>query len=144
VEQLTLVVAGGLMLGVALAVMRRQLRRWRELDSNPDAEQDQADRLFYLVQYRRRTQMSGMLALMGLAIAATPLAPPDQFPSLFVGLWMGVGLLACWVGLLAALDLRAIQRHAVRLAARLANHRGQLEAEVRRYEVKRPPDEPAP
>lgn len=138
-EQVTLVLVGGLMLGLALAVLRLQWRRWRELEADPAAEADPADYAFYLAQSRRRTQMSGMLALMGLGIAASPLAPPDELPSLFVGLWVCVSLLACWLGLLAAVDLGAIRRHAARLTARLMNQRGELEAEVRRYEIKEPP-----
>jgi len=98
-----------LVLSAALLVAHR--RSWlaaRGLAPGQGLEQRHA-----LSQYRRRTQASGMIALLGIGIGLGPLVPNRPLP---YTLYLGVLLGACLgLVLLAVLDAWATRQHYRRL-----------------------------
>lgn len=83
-------------------------------------------------RFRRRMQTSGMLCLLGAAMAGGQAIPPRQHPSLFVFFWTGVALLALWAMALAVTDLLATRIHVGRLVRRQLAEQAKLQAELTR------------
>ncbi len=83
-------------------------------------------------RFRRRVQASGMVVLLGAALAAGQLISPRRHPSLFVYFWAGVFLLAVWVVLLALADAVSSRQHLTRLRHQQLIETAKLQAELRR------------
>jgi hypothetical protein len=100
-----------MLIGLSGVLLDMHRRSWRA------AQQDTAitdrDRRFAGAQYRRRTQASGVIGVIGAAIALWPLVPQRPWP-----MFMYVAALggACfWIVLLAALDAWAIRQNFARV-----------------------------
>lgn len=83
-------------------------------------------------RFRRRMQTSGMLLLVGFAMAGGQAISPDRHPSLFVAVWAGVALLAIWAMSLAITDVVATRAHVSRLLRRQFAEQAKLQAELAR------------
>jgi hypothetical protein len=94
--------------GVLLDMHRRS---WR--NSEQDNSLDERDRRFARAQYRRRTQASGIIGALGVAIGLGPLVPTEPWPFL---LYTGslAGACAC-IMVLAAIDVWATRQNYARL-----------------------------
>ena len=94
-------------------------------------------------RYRRRSQTSGLIALVGLLIPIVdlpvvwnvgPLAPTI--------LWGTIGCLCIWIGVLALGDLVATKAHSRAVIARLEAHKDQLMEQLERLRPPAKVDEP--
>ena len=123
---------GGLAVGAILVIVGVlcfvvQRRAWRQQSDDPSSDRSE---LQYLGRRdRRRSQISGMLVVIGTMIAVGDTAVDwPQRPAGFVGFWSVVLLLAIWVMVLGFSDMLSTQTH-VRTTQR---QRAQIEAELRR------------
>lgn len=94
---------GVTVLGIGIGMMSSHARSWRHQQNVPNLSDD--ERRYYFRRYRRRMQISGMLALDGILIALGGilfLIPPR--PLVLSLYWLGVLLLTGWVILLAMGD----------------------------------------
>jgi hypothetical protein len=99
------------LIGLSGLLLDMHRRSWRA--ARQDALMSDRDRRFALAQYRRRTQASGIIGLIGAAIGAGPLVPQKPWPMVLYVATLGV---ACvWIVLLAALDAWAIRQNFARL-----------------------------
>ena len=114
---------------IAVCVGMGQVRTFRR---GLPAEADEADLRYYRSQFRRRIQITGILGLLALGMLAGQWIPERQYPSLFVIVWSVMGLLACWIALLAVLDLVALRRHALRKFHGYLQEKTRLVGEVHR------------
>ncbi len=99
---------------------------------------------YFQARYRRRTQTSGLIALVGLLIpiADLPIVWKQLGPLGSTILWGAIGCLCIWIGLLAIGDLATTRAHSRATIARLQAHKVQL---MEQLESLRPPakvDEP--
>lgn len=100
--------------------------------SEPDARE------FALHQRRRRYQVSGLLALIGVLIPLGDTLPLfRQSPVAFVIFWVAILFLAGWVMLLAVADFATSRLHHGRAQQRLDQQRQRLEAELTRLKQAR-------
>ena len=88
----------------ALAMIQSHRSTWREIQEQ-EQQHDPVDLAFYRRQFRRRVQMSAMLGVLAVALAA------GHFLSYWIGsnwfelIFWGVALiLTCWLGALAVVD----------------------------------------
>lgn len=103
------------------------------------AADDGRDELDYQRRrFRRRMQTSGMLLLVGVAMACGQAISPQRHPSLFVSVWAGVALLAVWAMALAFADVLATRAHVSRLLRRQFAEQAKLQAELMRKKRKPP------
>lgn len=94
---------GVTVLGIGIGMMSSHARSWQHQQNVPNLSDD--ERRYYFRRYRRRMQISGMLALDGILIALGGilfLIPPR--PLVLSLYWLGVLLLTGWVILLAMGD----------------------------------------
>ena len=123
---LTLLLAAGVM-------MISHVRAWRSFRGKElDAEEFDYRRR----QFRRRMQTSAMLAVLAVALSAGHAATnwwinSGWFAALF---WLATMLVACWVGLLALVDIWATKHYYGRLHHNCLVERAKLEAELRRVQ----------
>lgn len=126
-------VFGGLLVVVAIVLAVFVWRARRDLE--PILEDDDGARLHADRQFRRRMQVSFMLAAVGFLI---PLGDQldklfRQRPLLFIA-WVGsVLLLVAWMVLMALGDWLSTVTYSVIANARLRHERRALEGEIRRY-----------
>jgi hypothetical protein len=127
-------VLGGGLLVMAGCMFRWYHAVWRaaEAEAQSGPSPDPAEFRFFRGQFRRRMQMSAMLALVALGLLASQFVDTDAHPTLFVLMWLAMGLITAWVALLAVADLMAIRRHSLRLTTRLLMQQGGLQEEIRR------------
>ncbi|HJT34767.1 MAG TPA: hypothetical protein VJ783_22260 [Pirellulales bacterium] len=119
-------------LGVALLVWH-----WQSWRGTRGQESDASEVTYQRRRFRRRAQTSGMLVLLGAAMAGGQAIAPDEHPSLFVFFWSGVALLALWAMALALTDMLATRAHLGRLMRRQSAERAKLQAELTRKQAER-------
>lgn len=121
-----------IVLGVALLLWHWQ--SWRAVNRQ---EANASELAYQRRRFRRRVQTSGMLVLLGAAMAGGQAIAPDKHPSLFVFFWSGVALLALWAMALALTDVLATRAHVGRLMRRQLAERAKLQAELTRMQAER-------
>jgi hypothetical protein len=89
----------------SLVLLAWHVKSWREADHGGLAERDYQ---FHRRQYRRRTQSSGMLGIIGLLILGHLWVPDNTLLAVY---WAGVLGLVVWTVLLAVADLAASRLH---------------------------------
>lgn len=87
-------------------------------------------------QFRRRVQVSGMLALAAAAVGLGQLIPWRQRPSLYVAFWFGTSVLLLWTVALALGDAWASSVHYRQLWRERHLARAALQAELDRARAK--------
>lgn len=126
-------------IGVSMLIAQRKASRTIEEESPPDAE-----RRFLQRRIRRRTQVAGIILLIGIMI---PLGDSviewRNAVGTFAIYWIIVIALACWTGLLAIGDIVATRAHMANEMNRLHRHNLDLEKlarEIKEQQRKRSSD----
>ncbi len=106
-DRIPALVFGSLLLVVGLSMLYLQRQAWvRTLESGPRP----GDLPFLRRRYRRRSQIGGMIVIIGLMIPlGDSLIPWKDAPGTFAVYWMVVLGLAFWTGMLAMGDLVSTQ-----------------------------------
>jgi hypothetical protein len=108
------------------------IRTWRAFQQQ-DLEAEEFD--YRRRQFRRRMQTSAMLGLLAAAVLVgymlTLWLRSGWFALVF---WPAVMALACWVALLAAVDIWATKHHFGRLRHNCLIEQAKLQAELRRIQ----------
>jgi hypothetical protein len=118
-----------LLIGLSGVLLDLHRRSWR--DAQQDAALDERDRRFARSQYRRRTQASGIIGLLGAAIGVRPLVPHEP---LAITLYLVALSLACLaIMLLAALDVWATRQNHARLQSEQLAAKIKLARELSRH-----------
>ena len=123
------------LVGVSLWLIHVHWQHWQEVDADaslPPRERDHLRR-----RHRRRLQTSTMLGLVGVAILAGRLFPPDDPSIVTVLYWTGVALLVLWMALLAIAEMIATRLHYGAQRRKVEGERVKLEAQLRRFEAER-------
>ena len=131
-----------LLIGLSGFMLDMHRHKWRRAEQ--DATLTPSERRYALSQYRRRSQASGIIGVLGVAIMIGPLVPHRPWPLVFY--------LAALVGpciaivLLAAMDAWATRQHFARLHGQQLAAQAKLAMELRTEsasDVRGSPD-PAP
>ncbi|MFP6762575.1 MAG: hypothetical protein VB858_03120 [Planctomycetaceae bacterium] len=122
------VLVGALLVIFGLLWMRSHLRNWRL--AKDDSTLDDFDIRHMVNRFQRRMQTSGMLVLIGILIPVGDIFILDWGLWSWSVYWLGVLILALWVGVQALGDLTAIQSYSRVTAARCASRRQEIEAEL--------------
>jgi len=128
----TLAVSFALLLAAA-AMMVSHLRAWRSFrQKGLDAEELDYRRR----QFRRRMQTSAMLGVLAVALSVGQAATTWWIRSgwFAAAYWLATMFGACWVGLLALVDIWATKHYYGRLRHNCLIGRAKLEAELRRIQ----------
>lgn len=102
-------IAAGVIVGVAAALLVRNVRAWQRARS---ANLSAGELKFALAQCRRRMQTSAMLAIVGGMIGGGPWITA---PLAVLVYWLGVVVLVAWIMLLALADVLATRMHFAQL-----------------------------
>jgi hypothetical protein len=109
------------LIGLSGFMLDLHRRSWRA------AEQDKSlsdhERRYFLSQYRRRMQASGIIGLLGAAIGIRSLVPREPWPMVFYLLFLAGACVS--IMLLAAIDAWSTRQYYARLRSE------QLTAEIR-------------
>ena len=100
-----------LLIGLSGVLLDLHRRGWRS--AQHDAALSDGDRRFARSQYRRRTQASGIIGVLGAAIGLWPVIPPRPWPMAIYVASLGSTCVA--IMLLAAIDAWASRQNFVRL-----------------------------
>jgi len=110
-----------MLIGLSGVLLDMHRRSWR--GAQQDGSLTPGDMRFARSQYRRRTQASGIIGVLGAAIGIGPLVPHEPLP---ITLYLAAISLACLaIMLLAAIDAWATRQNFVRLRSE------QLAAEIK-------------
>lgn len=132
---------GGLVVATAAGLAVQQWRTWQR--NREDFADDAGAALHSWRTLRRRLQVSVLLAAIGVMLPIGVWQPLFQKRLLlFLGFWLAVFLLICWVVLLALGDMLATAVHARMIDVELNRERRRLEDEIERY--RREHDEGSP
>ena len=118
----------------ATGLMISHLRTWRRLQQG-ELEAEEFD--YHRRQFRRRTQTSGLLGLLAVAIFVGRLILTTGPPLLVLIFWIGVLLVLGWMALLALVDIWATKHHFGRLRQTYLIEEAKLQAELRRIRAAR-------
>jgi hypothetical protein len=110
-----------LLVGLSGVMLDMHRRSWRAAEQ--DAALSAGARRFALSQYRRRMQASGIIGVLGLAIAVWPILPHEPWTMALYLASIGGACLA--ITLLAAMDAWATRQYFARL------HSDQLAAQIK-------------
>lgn len=100
---------GGFLIVLSLFMLFVQRRAFHELGEN---EVEGRERDFLLRRIRRRTQVAGMILIIGIMIpVGDTLIPWQKAVATFAIYWIIVIILALWTILLAFADMAATQMH---------------------------------
>jgi hypothetical protein len=120
---------GVALVGLGVSAMISHVRSWRRMRDN--AELGDEERTYYYRRYRRRLQISGMLAILGILIGVGDVILPWQqrplWPTLY---WIGVLLLTGWVLLLGIADLVSTAAYSRAQLARVRQQQRELERHI--------------
>jgi hypothetical protein len=100
-----------LLIGLSGLLLDAHRRSWQEAQSNGSL--NERDRRFARSQYRRRTQASGLIGVIGAALGCYPLVPKQPL-EISIYLTALVGACAC-IMLLALLDVWATRQNLRRI-----------------------------
>jgi hypothetical protein len=104
-------VASLFLIGLSGLLLDMHRRSWRQ--AQQDASLTAGDLRFSRSQYRRRTQASGIIGVVGASIAIYPILPREPLP---VTVYLFAISLACLaILLLAALDVWATRQNVARI-----------------------------
>ncbi len=135
VDFASVIIVSILLLVVAIGLLLSHVRSWRRFRQQGLDEQEFDYRRR---QYRRRMQTSAMLAILAVAIPVgfvlTVWLRSGWFAAIF---WCAVMLVACWVALLAVVDMWATRHHFGRLHYDCILEQAKLQAELRRIQATR-------
>jgi hypothetical protein len=121
------------LLGVSGLLLDSHRRAWRHAQDSTDLPPQ--EKRYSLSQYRRRMQASGMIGLIGAAIAVGPLVPHRPEP---MTLYLAALLAACaWIMLMALLDYWATRQHYRRIRSEQLTAQVRLTMELRAAEQRR-------
>lgn len=123
---ISLIVLSAVLLGL-------HIRKWRLLD---EGSQEDDQQRFLRRQLRRRLQVSAMIGLLGIAIAAGMAIPWQRWPLAFAFYWLLVILVTFWIALLALADMAHSRAYVNELNREHRIKRAQLEAQLARYREK--------
>lgn len=116
----------------AVGLIISHMRSWQAFQQqNLDEEEFDYRRR----QFRRRMQTSAMLGLMAIAMLVGYVLTEWLNSGLFAALyWLAVMGVACWVALLALVDIWATKHHFDRLRHHCVVEQAKLEIELRRIQ----------
>jgi small-conductance mechanosensitive channel len=126
------------LLAIAVTLIISHIVTWQRYQQEP-REKIETD--YRARQYRRRIQVSAMLAIAAVAMLVGLLIPWRDWPSVFVFWWTGVALLVGWIILLAMSDALATRRFFRRMRRDRALAQARWRAEFERQESERPKTE---
>jgi hypothetical protein len=117
-----------LLIGLSGVLLDMHRRSWRSAEQ--DASLEPSNRRFARSQYRRRSQASGIIGLLGAAIGLGPLVPHEPLP---ITLYL-VAISASCMGImvLAAIDAWATRQYFARLRGEHLAAQVKLVRELRR------------
>jgi hypothetical protein len=110
-----------LLIGLSGFLIDSHRRSWRTIQQ--DATVSDRERRYFLSQFRRRMQASGIIGLLGAAIGVRSLVPHEPWPMVLYLLFLAGASLS--IMLLAGLDAWATRQHYARLRTE------QLTAEIK-------------
>ncbi len=118
------------LLAIGLSTMASHVRSWRRLQNDPALED--RDLAYLQRRYRRRMQMSAILAILGVLIGLGDVLLPFQkrHPVPVSLYWIGVLLLTGWLILLGLADLSSTIAYGRVELARVRQKRRELERQV--------------
>lgn len=130
-------IVGGTLFIAGCVLIWSHIRTWR--GHQADESLDRSDIQHFRSRYRRRLQVSGVLALIGLLVAIGDALIPWQKGLLawFAIYWLVVLLLAVVVIIMGLRDMRATQTHAKPEMARIQYHQRELERQLLEERSKR-------
>jgi uncharacterized membrane protein YesL len=142
--QLIVQMLPGLCLSVfGLWLLRSHRKSWKT--QQEELQLDEADLEHFRKRYYRRTQASGMMALIGILMIVGLLFITKDHKLLFGFYWMFVLVLTFWLILLALGDAVSIATYSRSAQTRLNEQRRILEAELERFRAQQgnghPPNE---
>jgi len=118
------------LVGIGVSMMSSHVRSWRRQRSDPTL--DERDLVYYRRRYRRRMQISAMLAILGVLIgmgdALLPFQRKHPIPTTLY--WIGVLLMTGWVMLLGFGDLLSTAAYGRAELARVRQKQRELERQV--------------
>ncbi len=118
------------LVAIGISLMLSHVRSWRRQQNDPTLEEH--DRDYYRRRYRRRMQISAMLAVLGVLIglgdALLPFQRRHPLPTTLY--WIGVLLLTGWVMLLGFGDLWSTAAYSRAELARVRQKQRELERQV--------------
>jgi hypothetical protein len=109
------------LIGLSGALLDSHRRSWRSAREDPTLSD--SERRYSLSQFRRRSQASGIIGLLGAAIGVRPLVPREPWPILVYLMFLTGACLS--IMLLASLDAWATRQYYARLRSE------QLTAQIR-------------
>jgi hypothetical protein len=116
-----------LLIGLSGWMLDWHRRSWRKAEH--DVSLAESERRYALSQYRRRTQASGIIGVLGVAIALGPVVPHRPWPLM---IYLGSITGACLaITILAAIDAWATRQHFARLRSQFLTAQAQLSRELR-------------
>jgi len=118
------------LVGIGVSMMSSHVRSWRRQRSDPTLEE--RDLVYYRRRYRRRMQISAMLAILGVLIGVGDALLPFQrrHPIPTTLYWIGVLLMTGWVMLLGFGDLLSTAAYGRAELARVRQKQRELERQV--------------
>lgn len=125
------VVVGALLVAFGLLWMWSHVGAWRV--EQADELLGGFDRAHFANRFRRRMQTSGMVVLIGILIPVGDIFVWRWGPWTSTGFWLGILLLAMWVGVQALGDFTAVQSYSRAAMASVNSKRQQAEAELTEY-----------
>lgn len=133
---------GGCVMLLGMLLLLAHRAAW--LHEKLEFANDPRELRYFHSRYRRRSQTSGLIALVGLLIpiADLPIIWNQLVPLASTILWGAIGCLCLWIGLLAIGDLATTRAHSRATIARLEAHKGQLMEQLERLRPPAKVDEP--
>jgi hypothetical protein len=123
-------IVAAILLAIGISMMASHVRSWRRQQA--DTTLDERDLAYYRRRFRRRMQMSAILAILGVLIGLGDVMLPFQkrHPIPVSLYWIGVLLLTGWVILLGFGDLWSTAAYGRVELARVRQKRRELERQV--------------
>lgn len=122
---------GGCVMLVGVLLQLSHRAAW--LQEKIDFASEPRELRYFEARYRRRSQTSGLIALVGLLIPVVDLPFVWNLgPLASTILWGAIGCLCVWVGLLAIADLAVTRAHSRATLARIEVHKDQLMNQLER------------
>jgi hypothetical protein len=116
------------LIGLSGVMLDMHRRSWRQAEQ--DGTLSASERRYALSQYRRRTQASGIIGILGAAIAVGPLVPARPWPYAIYLASIAGSCLA--IVILAAIDAWATRQHVARLRLQVLAAQAKMATEMRR------------
>jgi amino acid permease len=129
----SVILVSAILLLVAVGLMISHVRSWRAYQKE---ELDAEDFDYRRRQLRRRMQTSAMLGLLAVALLVGYVLMVWLHSAWFAAVfWTAVMAVACWVALLAGVDMWATRHHFGRLRHECRVEQAKLEIELRRIQA---------